>query len=382
MRNPIPAVHDFLLGPGWASATARFGIVLAVSAAAWSAVYAVGALDLHLALRRYVAVDYGEMLREFVPAIAAWSLLTPAVLWLHREHRFSEGRRSRATLEHLGFSLLFTVCLGTLEILRLLWRLQLPLTFFGDVWLQHANLRMLQHAANYWGVIAVALFLDFYRSVRSGERQARILRSQLAEARLSALRAKLQPHFLFNTFNSIASLVRGGQNARAVTMIADVSSLLRRTLESDHLPEVSLRAELELIDCYLQIEKARFQDRFSYERSVDADCLEVPVPNLILQPLVENAIKHGISRLTSPGTVSLRAHRLDDELRLDVVNSCPAGDDRAEAPVSLGIGLSTTRDRLARVYGPRGRLHVQSGREGLFRVTLVLPFRRLLPRET
>jgi two-component system, LytTR family, sensor kinase len=380
MRTPIPAIHDFLLGPGWLSAGARLGLVLAVSAAAWTAVYAVGALDLHLALRRYVAVGYGEMLREFIPAIVAWTLLTPAVLWLHRERRFTEGRRSRASLEHLGLSLLFTVCLGTVEILRLLWRLELPLTFFGDVWLQHSNLRMLQHAANYWGVIAFALFLDFYRSVRSGERQARVLRSQLAEARLSALRAKLQPHFLFNTFNSIASLVRSAQNARAVSMIADVSSLLRRTLESDHLPEVSLRAELELIDCYLQIEKARFQDRFTYERAVDAECLEVTVPNLILQPLVENAIKHGISRLTTPGTVSLRAHRLDDELRLDVVNTCPPETDRTEAPVSLGIGLSTTRDRLERVYGPRGRLLVQPGREGVFRVTLILPFRRNLPR--
>jgi len=353
------------------------GLLLAVPAG-WAVLYALGALDIYLVLRRYSPVTYLTIYGEYLPAIAIWILLTPLVVRLHREREARVGRGLRLVGEHLLLGLGLTGLLATLEILRLLWRFELPLTALPTVIWKFSNLRMLQHAGNYALVIVVVLFADFYRTVRSGERQAQRLRTELTGAQLSAIRAKLHPHFLFNTFNAIASLVRTNRNDQAVTMIADISALLRHTLENHEKAEVTFQTELDFINRYLDIEQARFTERLTYRRAVAVSVLPAAIPNMLVQPLVENAIKHGISCDTQPGWIELKASRSGADLVIEVRNSRPPAERSLGATASLGIGLSSIRDRLHQAYGHRAQLQIDATREDLYAVTISLPF-HLLP---
>lgn len=328
--------------------------VLGYALLGWSAVYAVSAYDLYLMLARYSDVGVSSMLREFAPQAVIWTLLTPGVVLIYRELDFTEGRRARSIGWHLLISLVFLASLALLELVRMLWKLSLPSDFIGEVISNYANLRMLQHGVNYWLIIAVVMFSDFYVSVRSGERQAQRLRNELARAQLEVLRSKLQPHFLFNAFNSISSLVRSGQNQRAVKLLSDVGTLLRQSLESDYQAEVSLGRELEFIECYLEVEKTRFPERLHYTREVPTELLEAQVPGLILQPLVENAVKHGISQMAVPGLILLRVRAKNGVLEIELWNSTEAASQETKGTDGVGVGQTLTRERMLRLFGKDG----------------------------
>src|SRR6185436_7564987 len=187
----------------------------------------------------------------------------------------------------------------------------------------------------------------YYARYRERELAASQLQGQLAHAQLQALRMQLNPHFLFNALNSISMLVRGGRSGEAVRMLAGLGDLLRGVLEEERPNEVPLREELDFLTRYLAIEQIR-ADRLQVRMEVAPELMEARVPTLILQPLVENAIRHGISRSSAAGLVEIGARRENGSLLLSVRDDGPglsAGDGRE------GVGLTNTRARLARMYG-------------------------------
>jgi two-component system, LytTR family, sensor kinase len=217
-------------------------------------------------------------------------------------------------------------------------------------------------------VLAIVHGIEAHRRWRERELHAARLEAELASARLDALTAQLQPHFLFNTLNSISTLMRRDVDA-AEEMVAHLGTLLHRTLRSGERHEVTLAEELELLEQYLAIMKIRFQDRLVVRKNIEAGVSGASVPQLVLQPLVENAIRHGISRRPGAGLIEIRATRLGQSLEITVRD-----DGEGLAGESEGIGLSNTRRRLRQLYGDAQALELAPAAEGGLRVTLRLPF--------
>jgi hypothetical protein len=222
----------------------------------------------------------------------------------------------------------------------------------------------------YWVIVTIVQAMTYHRRSQEKERMALALRARLADAKLDALRMQLHPHFLFNTLNAISTLVHKDPHA-ADEMIANLSELLRGALETTE-QEIPLRQELEFLDRYLEIQQARFGERLRVEKQVDASALEVRVPTLILQPLVENAIRHGIEPIPTPGVVTIRAQRQQDLLLLSVRDNGPGVKPNVKPS---GIGLNNTQARLQELYGPRGYLVMKTGSEGGCSVDLQIPVR-------
>lgn len=205
------------------------------------------------------------------------------------------------------------------------------------------------------------------------------LQRDLADARLRTLRMQLQPHFIFNTHHAITGLMLEGQTDKAVQMLVRLSDLLRLTLDQGDGHEVSLRQEIALLRQYLEIQQIRFGDRLQVDIAVPAEVEDAAVPSLILQPLVENAVRHGIDRQIAPGWIRVNGARAGDRLCLSVENSgLPAA--ATTAPARQGIGLRTTRARLQQAYGAAHTFQLVPMAHGGMKAELTLPFRPHLPR--
>lgn len=225
----------------------------------------------------------------------------------------------------------------------------------------------------YWVIVSVVHALTYYRRSQERERKALELTASLAQARLQALKMQLQPHFLFNALNAIATLVHKDPHA-ADDMIGNLSELLRQALDSSELQEVPLRKELEFLDCYLEIEQMRLGDRLRVEKQIAPDTLDAHVPVMILQPLVENAVRHGIEPSRAPGVVTVCAERQGELLQLTVRDSgagARASTVNADRP---GIGLANTRARLQELYGAGAQFVMQPVTATGFTVELRIPF--------
>jgi LytS/YehU family sensor histidine kinase len=227
----------------------------------------------------------------------------------------------------------------------------------------------------YGTILGVGYAFNYYVKFREREARASQLEAQLAQAQLHALKMQLHPHFLFNTLNGISGLVRDGSNKAAVRMIAGLSDLLRHTLDTEAQQEVPLRRELEFLELYLDIQQMRFPDRLRVRMEVAPETLDAQVPNLILQPLVENAVRHGIAPRAAPGTVGISARRDDSLLEIKVYDDGPGLRPNTRTGEGGGIGLANTRARLAQLYGTGHRFDVRDRPEGGVEATLVVPFR-------
>ena len=224
----------------------------------------------------------------------------------------------------------------------------------------------------YWIVVSATTAVLHSRRARERERRSLELAASLAQSRLATLRAQLQPHFLFNSLNAISTLVHRDPNA-ADEMISNLSDFLRLTLEHSESQELPLRNELEFVRRYLAIEQVRFGDRLRVIEQIPQDALDCLVPVLLLQPLVENALKHGIAPKRGPATLQITAVRSDHQLLLtiedDGVGLGVAGNTRP------GIGLSNTRSRLRELHGPRATVTLDAMPSGGTRTTVQLPAR-------
>ncbi len=236
-------------------------------------------------------------------------------------------------------------------------------------------------ALTYAKILAVALVIDFYRRFQQGSARAAELERQLAEARLQTLQTQLQPHFLFNTLNAIASLVRSDPG-QAERMISRLGDLLRATLTRSDRLEVTLAEEWEFTRRYLEIEQVRFSDRLTVRVEIDPAVLDAQVPALLLQPLVENAIRHGIARRAEPGEIVIAGRAVQNGEALEIsVSDNGAGLDSG-SPAGSGVGLENTRKRLAQLYGAeRATLELSPAPMRGARVTIRLPRRVEVPKD-
>jgi LytS/YehU family sensor histidine kinase len=205
----------------------------------------------------------------------------------------------------------------------------------------------------YSGVLASVHAVEYYQRYREREVEAAELRATVAQSRLHVLELQMQPHFLFNTLNAISSLVRTQRQEQAVAMIAGLADLLRYTLDHAGEPQVALAEEAHVLRRYLEIQQARFADRLTVEVDVPEELGKAAVPKLILQPLAENALRHGVAQLAGPARITVRAARRQDpqhgeELHLELFNS-----GTLSSSLRPGIGLQNTRERLQRLYGER-----------------------------
>ena len=223
-------------------------------------------------------------------------------------------------------------------------------------------------------VVMVTYAVDYYQRFEKREVEAAKLRVQLGYAQLQALRMQLHPHFLFNTLNSVSALLYKDVSA-AQQMIQKLINFLNLTLEDSGAQEVTLQKELDFLKNYLQIEQIRFQDRLNVEMQIEPEVLHALVPHLIMQPIVENAIRHGIAPRANPGKIEIRASRINGTLQIVVQDNGPGlprtfnGDEFRE-----GVGLSNTRLRLKQIYGNDCKVDLANREEGGVHVTLELPY--------
>ena len=223
-------------------------------------------------------------------------------------------------------------------------------------------------------IVGAAHAAGYAARYREREKRALDLERELTEARLHALRMQIQPHFLFNTLHSIASLVRDRQNDEAVQMIARLGELFRYVLGGNGEQKVTLGAEVGFVEGYLAIEHERFSDRLRVTMDVPEALREAEVPPLILQPVVENAIKHGIAKLSGPGTIAIRARREEAALHIEVENDGPGLSPGWEERTGEAIGIRNTRNRLAHLYGERQRFALTANGPGRVVASLTIPF--------
>ena len=298
----------------------------------------------------------------------------PLVVALAKRHRFEAGRRARPLAVHALASIAISaaIIVATEAVLTHVLAVRehplaetLGFAFFANF---HSLL------PTYWLILAGFYAVDYYVKYRDREVRTSQLEARLAEAQLRALRMQLQPHFLFNTLNSISSLMYSDLEA-ADSMMTRLADFLRLTLESDGAQQVPLGRELEFVERYLEIERIRFEERLVVELRVDAEARRALVPSLVLQPLVENALRHGIDRRAGGGRIAVEAERAGDRLRLRVVNDGPLGAGDDESGARQHVGLANTRDRLAQLYGEAYLLRFEPLAAGGAVVTLELPWR-------
>jgi LytS/YehU family sensor histidine kinase len=223
-------------------------------------------------------------------------------------------------------------------------------------------------------MIALIHGFEFHRRYRRREFEAARLQTQLAQSRLEALTAQLHPHFLFNTLQGISTLMHRDVDA-ADAMLSRLSDLLRQTLQRGDRQEAPLSEEMEMLDHYVEISRERFKDRLVFESQIPPDARNALVPFFILQPLVENALLHGIARRAGVGRVSVSARRQGETLQLNVTDDGPGLPKEERASPREGVGLSNTRERLRELYGDRQSLILDAPPSGGLRVELVIPYK-------
>jgi signal transduction histidine kinase len=338
-------------------------VVWLVVLAAWTLLAAVFAVSSSLTyVLTYAPPRWG---RTFLLALTEWypwAALTPVVAWLARRLSIAHGRRRlRITaLAAAGLPIAMLKVMAT-RVLR-------DLTG-GNQYFQLSNLAT-QYLI-YWGIVAIVHAVAYYRAERERELRASQAETRLAEARLQLLRMQIHPHFLFNTLNTIAELIHENP-AAAERMVGGLSQLLRDTLDAGAVDRVPLSRELELLDRYVEIQRARFGDRLDVRLAIDPDVRRGLVPIFILQPLVENAIRHGLSARVRAGRIDIAAARRDDRLMLSVEDD---GIGLTAGELRQGVGLGNTRARLAELYGQDHAFEVTSaGAEAGTIVRLSIPW--------
>jgi hypothetical protein len=303
-----------------------------------------------------------------------WAAFTPLVLSISRRFPVEKGRLLRSVPMHAVSALVVAVLTKTIwdfTAQPFVAPAQVPVdltTFTKSV------MRALDFGILHYLILLICHHaLEYYRRYEDGRLRASQLEAKLARAQLQALKMQLHPHFLFNTLHSITELVHADPK-RAENMIVRLSDFLRLTLDHVGVPEVPLAEEIEFLRRYLEIEQMRFENRLTVEWEIDSALLAVRVPNLILQPIVENALKHGISQISGQGVLKIACRREAERLCMQVTDNGPGPQAKRE-PMRQGVGLSNTRTRLERIYGGDHRIDLRKGPDGGFEVTLRLPLR-------
>lgn len=338
-----------------------------------AAIWCAGALfDASQTLLTMHAMGAGKpWLRPFLIVWVSWlpwALATPFVIKLARRSPIVRGQIFKAMSMHLvafaAISAAAEAWSASLQVIFNPWH-RSPPSSLVDIWSDLLLEQLMTFVIVYALILAVTFVVD------SRERMAR-QNEELSRAQLAALRGQMDPHFMFNTLNSIASLVYDQRGDAAVSMILGLSELLRRASEDSHRAQVTLREEVEYLQRYVDIQKIRFGDRLRVSIDIPDELLAKQVPNLLLQPLVENAIKHGISKRQSGGEVRVAGISRHGTLRLTVYNDGPwTQEDLAGA--SQRVGLGNLRTRLQILHGELSDLLLRPAEQGGVEVIVTLP---------
>jgi len=345
----------------------------------WSAVGLVDACQTVFFLQsiggqRASLLAFGAEFATWLP----WLLATPLVNALARQHSPIRSVNLTMVAVHLAAFVAISVVAET-------WFVWLELTFnpwgghpdgltFIDAWRASLPYQAPTFLIVYAVIATVTLVLDARDTMVRRIAETARLNEELSRAQLAALRQQVEPHFMFNTLNSIVGLVRDNRNDVAVNMIVGLSEFLRRTLEHSDRSEVTRAEEVEHLQRYIDIQKVRFGERLQVSMGFPADLLSARVPMLLLQPLVENAIKHGIDKRVAGGTVRIAAMHQDGKLRLTVFNDGPGLPEDWKADGS-GVGLDNLRTRLRILHGNASELRIsRAGNDGVD-VVVVLPLK-------
>lgn len=343
--------------------------------AAWTVLGLLSAAQ-NAAWRSYSGhpVNWSDTLQRSLADWYSCAIFTPSFFWLSRRFPI-RGRRWWASVPaHLLASLVF------IPLRAMIYR---PLALSIDPGLVPGTFTDLLLVGfypallTYWAVIGVVHAVRYHEESRDRQVEASRLEARLREAELENLKAQLQPHFLFNTLQSISTLIHRDPVA-ADRMLTDLSDLLRLSLRHTAAQEVPLQEELAFLERYLDIMRVRFGDRMVITVVAGGDALTAMVPSLVLQPLVENAIRHGMADRNDVGRVEVRANREDGMLRIEIQDDGP-GIPETGPELNAGIGLANTRERLGRLYGPGRRIEIAGAPGRGLRVALTLPFRTARP---
>ena len=316
--------------------------------------------------------------RLFVTIVLSWivwALATPIILQLGVRFPPRQWKPLRTWLIHvaacLSIGIVYSLWTAWLQLLLQPWGY--AKAGFGkiafSVFYGEFHLFLILYAA----ILAISYTLESSRRLAQRETEAAQLNEQLSRAQLDALRRQLEPHFFFNTLNAIAGLVREARNDDAVNMIAGLSDLLRRVLDTSDLQEVSLGEEMEFLETYLDIQKTRFGDRLEVSVNVPREFVSARLPSLILQPMVENAIEHGISTRSAGGAIRISAVRNNGLLTLSVYNDGPRIAPNWEQ-LRAGVGISNVRARLQNLYGAECGFDIRNREHGV-EVLLSVPYK-------
>ncbi|MEO6392899.1 MAG: histidine kinase [Pyrinomonadaceae bacterium] len=306
-----------------------------------------------------------------------WFALMPLVLWLGRRFRFERARWKASLPIHIvaGVAIsFFQLGIDALILPKLGYPSSRKFANFGETYRYFLLLNFHLSLLIYWATLGIRYSSDYYHKFRERELRASQLEARLAQTKLQVLKMQLHPHFLFNTLNAISELVYRDPDV-AEHMITNLSDLLRISLDNVGVQEVPLQQELDFLNKYLEIEQTRFQDRLQLSLEIDADTLDASVPNMILQPLVENAIKHGIGPRSSGGRIEIAAHRQNGTLHLRVSDDGRGLPHGEQAALREGVGLANTRARLAHLYGSQHNFELISSPMRGLTLELEIPFR-------
>src|ERR1700761_5734449 len=319
---------------------------------------------------------WGKLFFYDIAIFLPWALLTAPIMRLNQRFPIAQRRSVKTWIAH------FSACVSTdltwsswiagLQVFLNPYAKPGPLKPFHFIWFQTFAQEFFFTMILYGTILAIDTVLDSRSRLAYQQTETARLNEQLSKAQLDALRRQIEPHFLFNTLNAISGLVRERRNDAAVNMIAGLSDFLRRLLEDSARQQVSLGEEVEFAQKYLDIQKVRFVERLQFSVDVPGELLPAQVPTLILQLMVENAIKHGIAKRAQGGLIRIAASRADGRLRVSVYNDGPAVKWEK---IQSGIGMSNMRTRLRGLYGDAFELTMHNQDPGGVEVTVSVPFK-------
>ena len=351
----------------------EWGRVWAIGFVLWTVLAFLGAAGTHVYNVTIGGPEtWTQLLAWYMAISVVWSFLTPPVYALSRRYSFERGTWKMVLPLHLVASIVVT-CVGASIIVWLepyvTWTPEAHLPFFP-----HMLSRAFMDLQRYWYILLITQAIDYYGKYRERELQSSQLEAQLAHAQLEVLKIQLEPHFLFNTLNSIAALARNDGPA-AENMTLQLADLLRFSLDAMGVHEVPLSRELTILQKYIDIQQTRFQDRLKVDMDIAGNTLSALVPNMILQPLVENAIRHGIGPRRAPGLIRVSTRQVFDELWMEISDNGMGLTRFGGAVPSEGVGLRNTRARLQQLYNHDHRLTLEDVPGGGCVVKIHIPFR-------
>jgi len=316
---------------------------------------------------------FGTELATWLP----WALATPLIVSLARRYPIIRGTTVRTVAVHLAtfasISVVAEAWSAMLQVLFNPWGNRKPPTFW-DTWSITLLYQVLLFLIAYVLILTITYLVDSREKVARQMTETARLNEELSKAQLAALRRQMEPHFMFNTLNSIAGLVRDRRSDEAVSMIVGLSEFLRRASADSHRSQVTLAEEVEYLQRYVDIQKVRFGERLRISVDIPADLLDAQVPNLLLQPLVENAIKHGVAKRVVGGNVRVTGERRDGNVCLSVYNDGPSFPKDWQTN-GAGVGLANLRTRLQILHGDASELQMRRASTDGVEVVVTLPLK-------